>query len=101
MRLYLLSDNSDSLLGLRLAGIEGELIGSESHFKAALEELREKQDIGLIFVTGLLAEKYVDLLLEFKKDSTAPLIVEIPDRHGFGGEDSLSDYLKTTIGLSL
>ncbi|HOO25966.1 MAG TPA: V-type ATP synthase subunit F [Clostridiales bacterium] len=101
MRLYLLSDNSDSLLGLRLAGIEGELIGSESGFKDALEGLKGRQDIGLIFVTRLLAEKYADLLLEYKKDDTGPLVVEVPDRHGFGGEDFLSDYLKNTIGLSL
>ena len=41
MRFFLISDNSDAMNGLRLAGIEGTVARSEADLRQALENLKQ------------------------------------------------------------
>ena len=51
MRFYLISDNSDAMNGLRLAGIEGTVARSEADLRAALAAVAQQPDIGMVLVT--------------------------------------------------
>lgn len=51
MRFFLISDNSDAMNGLRLAGIEGTVARSEADLRQALENAAKQPDIAVLLVT--------------------------------------------------
>ncbi len=51
MRFFLISDNSDAMNGLRLAGIEGTVARSEADLRQALENAANQPDIAVLLVT--------------------------------------------------
>ena len=51
MRFFLISDNSDAMNGLRLAGIEGTVARSEADLRNALEMAAQQPDIAVLLVT--------------------------------------------------
>ena len=75
MRMYLISDNTDTLTGMRLAGVDG-VIANE---KGTLE-----------------------LVKTVRTEHKKPLLIEIPDRHGTGRRpDFITAYVNDAIGLKL
>jgi len=62
MRFFLISDNSDAMNGLRLAGIEGTVARSEADLRQALENAAKQPDIAVLLVTEKIAETYTEVL---------------------------------------
>ena len=46
MKMYLISDNIDTLTGMRLAGVEGEVVHGRRETKQAVEKILEDKDLG-------------------------------------------------------
>ncbi|NLX93685.1 MAG: ATP synthase subunit F [Clostridiales bacterium] len=101
MRFYLISDNIDTQVGLRLAGIEGEVVNDAAGVEDAFERAIKQTDIGIILVTRLLSDLCPGLLVRLKKEYARPLIIVIPDRHGTVGTDSIAEYVRDAIGIKL
>ncbi len=102
MKYYLISDNVDTQMGMRLAGIEGVVIHSEKHIRQELEKAIENPEIAVILMTETLVSKCPDLVYDLKLHRQRPLIVEIPDRHGNGRTaDSITKYVREAIGVKL
>ena len=102
MRIYLLSDNVDTLMGMRMAGVEGAVVHEEDELRKKLAELLEKDDIAVILMTEKLIALIRDDVDELKLNRRQPLIIEIPDRHGSGSiGDTVTRYVKDAIGISL
>ena len=102
MRMFLLSDNVDTLMGMRMSGVDGVVLHKEDELRAKLKELLQEEDIAVILITStllnLIRETVYDLKLNLKK----PLIIEIPDRHGNGRtKDSITRYVQDAIGVKL
>ncbi len=102
MRMFLLSDNVDTLMGMRMSGVDGVVLHKEDELRAKLKELLQEEDIAVILITStllnLIRETVYDLKLNLKK----PLIIEIPDRHGNGRtKDSITKYVKDAIGVDM
>ena len=93
MRFYLISDNADTLVGMRLAGIDGELV----HDAQSVAD----EEVGIILITRPLCELCGDFITQTKRSYDKPLIVEIPDRHGSQGSDSIARYVRDTIGIKI
>jgi V/A-type H+-transporting ATPase subunit F len=102
MRAFLISDNHDTLVLLKLAGIGGVVAhGPEETAKALAAALTEK-DLGILLMTELAAESVSEKVREMRSGGAAPLLVEIPDRHGTRrGKDFLSRYIRESIGVKL
>ena len=82
--MYLISDNIDTLTGMRLAGVDGVMVHTR-------EELR-----------SAIGREFPDLIDEIKLERTMPLLIEIPDRHGTGRKkDFITSYVNEAIGLKL
>jgi len=101
MKMYLLSDNSDTREGMRLAGVDGIILHQSEEVEAKIKELLKSEETGIILITEklrLMCNEYIsNIMLTHKK----PLILEIPDRHGFGrSKSSITDYIKKSIGLN-
>ncbi len=99
MRSFLLSDCRDSVIGMRLAGIEGDIVLSKDEAKRALDGLLENEDTGILFLTQNVAQWLEDEVYEIRKNRISPLISVIPDRFGFKDYQGISHYIKEAVGI--
>ena len=80
MKMYLISDNIDTLTGMRLAGVEGEVVHGRRETKQAVEKILEDKDLGILLLTEKLSFEIPELVDDIKLNRKQPLLVEIPDR---------------------
>ena len=100
MKFFLISDNVDTRAGMRLAGIEGEVVHSKHEIDALLDKIIDEKDVGIILITELLAAKIPERMTDLKLSKEPPLIVEIPDRHGTHRmKDSITRYVNESLGI--
>lgn len=102
MKFYLLSDNVDTVMGMRLAGVPGELVHHEEELKVALSAAMEDPEVGVVLITRKLVSMCRDYIYDLKLNHTSPLIVEVPDRHGGAGvSDAMLRYVREAVGIKL
>ncbi|AYO31685.1 ATP synthase subunit F [Biomaibacter acetigenes] len=102
MNVFLISDNTHTLTGMRLTGVEGVVVHTREEVLNELKKVKESRDIGILLITELLAEKVQQELDEMKLSSSLPIIIEIPDRHGSRRPpDFLTRYIRESIGLKI
>ena len=83
MKYFVITDSTDTQVGLRLAGIEGVVVREEAEVRQAVE---------------LAADQIAPLKLTAQR----PLVVEIPDRHSAGrSSDSITRYIREAIGVKI
>ena len=102
MRFYLISDNVDTQVGMRLAGIEGTVAHEAQEVQAALDKALADPDIAMILVTEKLMTQFGSRFDQVRQEMSRPLIVEIPDRHGAkNGKDRITRYVRDAIGVKI
>ena len=102
MRMFLISDNVDTLTGMRLAGIDGVVVHEKQEIKQALDEVLSQKDIGIILMTEKLGKEIPEIVDDIKLNRTFPLLLEIPDRHGSGRRpDFIPAYINEAIGIKI
>jgi V/A-type H+-transporting ATPase subunit F len=102
MKFYLLSDNVDTLVGMRLVGIEGVVLHERTELLEKLSFIMQDESVGIVLITTKLVELAPNVISELKLRNVSPMIVEIPDRHG-GSETgrSIDEYVSKAIGVKL
>lgn len=102
MRMYLISDNVDTLTGMRLAGVQGVVVHQENEINQELDKVLKDTEIGVLLITEKIANMVNERVMDIKLNSQIPLIVQIPDRHGSDrGLDSITKYVQDAIGLKI
>ena len=102
MRFYLISDNVDTQVGMRLAGIEGMAVHEAEEVRKALTDAMEMEDVAVVLITERLLTLCPEMVYDLKLNRRRPLIVEIPDRHGNGRtRDSITRYVREAIGVKI
>ncbi len=102
MRMFLISDNIDTFVGMHLAGVSGVVIHSRQHLKEQLTKAVNDKTIGIILITEKFSREFPDIIADVRLNRRMPLIVEIPDRHGTGrAPDFITRYVNEAIGLKL
>ena len=102
MRYFVISDNSDTLTGLRLAGIEGIKAETREQTLAATDSAEQDPTIGILLINEKLAALCPEQVNAMKLTSVRPLLVEIPDRHHTGrAPDSITRYIREAIGIKV
>lgn len=102
MRTMLISDNNDTLVGMRLGGVKSVLAGNREEVLQAIEFALSKEEIGILIVTERVFEMAKAELLEIRMNRRTPLIVEIPDRHGQIRDDNyITQYINESVGIKL
>ena len=102
MKMYLISDNVDTLTGMRLAGVEGAVVHEREELKAQLDKVLADKEIGIILLTEKFGREFPEIIDNVKLERKRPLIVEIPDRHGTGRKPNfITSYVNEAIGLKL
>lgn len=102
MKFYVICDKVDVLLGMRIAGIEGQLIVDDKEAAPTLERISQNEEIAVVLITERLAELCREKVYDIKLNRMRPLIVEIPNRDGSGGGmGAISRYVEEAIGIKL
>ena len=102
MKFFLLSDNIDTQVGMRLVGIDGVVVHEKEEFLEELEKAMEDNTIAIVMITTKLVALAPTIISEMKLKDSRALIVEIPDRHGDEtiGE-KVDKYVSEAIGVKL
>ena len=102
MKFFLISDNIDTLMGMRLGGIEGVVVHEKHEVRDALNKALQDSENAVILITQKLIEESSDLVYDLKLNRKYPLIVEIPDRHGSSHiSTSIAQYVREAIGIRI
>lgn len=100
MKTYLLCKSKETLVTLRLAGIEGKVLKEESNLKEEIEKLLKDKEIGIIALSEGLAAKNRDYIMN-KKLEEKTLIIQIPEPSGTKEKDYIMKYIKNSIGIKI
>lgn len=102
MKSFLLSDNHDTWVGMRLAGIDGVVLHEREDVLEVLKAAMLDYDIGILILTEKIVDLAHDEIMEYKIKNKKPLIIEIPDRHGTTrGSDVITNYIRESVGIRI
>ena len=102
MKFFVISDNVDTQLGMRLAGIEGVVAHEPDEVKNTLETAMNNKEIAIVLMTEKLVKLCDELVYDLKLNRKSPLIVEIPDRHATSQiTTAISRYVQEAIGVKI
>ena len=101
MKLAAFCDN-DTAVGMRLAGVS-ELFIPNGKPLEIWNQITERDDIGILFVTEQIAEDIEKYLKDFRIRNNIPIIVEIPDKKGRIKDhvDFISQLIKKAVGVEV
>ena len=102
MKMFLISDNVDTLTGMRLAGVEGCIVHERAELRKALEDAIANKENGIILLTEKFGREFPDIIDDVRLNRRLPLLIEIPDCHGTGRKpDFITSYVSEAIGIKL
>jgi V/A-type H+-transporting ATPase subunit F len=102
MKFFLITDNIDTLMGMRLVGIEGVVLQERNKVLSEIERVLHDETVGILLITTKLVDLCPDVISELKLKRSKPLIVETPDRHGGANiGESIDNYVSEAIGVKL
>ncbi|MEE1014359.1 MAG: V-type ATP synthase subunit F [Clostridia bacterium] len=102
MKFFLLSDNIDTQIGMRLAGVEGIVVHKDKEFRQAFDRTISDPEVAILLITEKLMNLCPEYIAAHRINNKTPLIVELPDRHGSQrSEDYILNYVKDAIGVRL
>ena len=102
MKYFVITDSTDTQVGLRLAGIEGVVVREPEQVRAAVQSAAAAREVAVLLITEKLAAQCRDLIDPMKLAAQRPLVVEIPDRHSAGrAPDSITRYIREAIGVKI
>lgn len=102
MKMFLISDNRDTVLGMRLAGIGGVIIADRKEAEREFDKALQNKEVEILILTEKAANFIRPKVNYAKQKLVKPLIVEIPDRHGTTkAEDYITGYVRESIGIKI
>lgn len=99
MESYLISDNEETLVGMQMAGIQGEILTDPELVLKKIDSLIAQTEIGIIILTHSLKSVIEDEVMKRKIASNETLIVEIPGPNDQSQHDFITRYIRESIGL--
>ena len=103
MKFYLLSDNIDTQMGMRLAGIEGVVVHERHEVLEELERVMHMEDIAIVLMTTKLIETCPEVIseLKLKQKETADCRDSRPSWLRKRSGETIDRYVSEAIGVKL
>ena len=102
MKSYLISDNRDTWVGMRLCGIDGAILHEREEVLDTLKKIMASPEIGIVILTEKIVDLAYEEIMDYKMKCKKPLIIEIPDRHGSArGTDVITSYIRESVGIRI
>jgi len=77
MKIVSICDDRDVCTGLRLAGIEGDVVYTSDEFALAFKNAFNNRQVGIVIIAKGLAQRYTKQLDAVRLSRSMPLIVEL------------------------
>lgn len=101
MKIFLITDNHDAEIGMRLAGAACTLIHNETEALAAMEAVQADESVGLLLITPHVKAMCGERIAELQRGNR-PLVVCIPDGDSKDtGDESITAYIRDAIGIKI
>jgi V/A-type H+-transporting ATPase subunit F len=102
MKLAAICDR-DTAVGFRLSGIKDILIPNDNNALQIFNQIQDRNDIGILFITEKIVEDLDIRLKDFRVRNNIPIIVEIPDKKGRRKDhiDFVSHLIKKAVGIEV
>jgi V/A-type H+-transporting ATPase subunit F len=98
---YCIADE-DTVRGFRLAGIRGQAVSTAGEASAAIREVVDRGECGVLILTQTVAAGIRDLVETLRLEIDQPLILEIPGPEGPVAERrSLREAVEEAVGLRM
>lgn len=102
MKSFLISDNKDTWVGMKLAGVDGVILHSHDEILNAIKSAVKNDEIGILILTEKIADQVREEVMKFKIECKKLLIIEIPDRHGtLHSQDRITNYIRESVGIQI
>lgn len=101
MKSYLICDNEDTLIGMRLAGVSGEIVNDRTELLSRIDSLIHDPGIGIILITAEIKKLAPDEIMAVKMKTKHTLIVEIPSVGTTYEQDFITRYIRESIGIKI
>lgn len=101
MESYIISDNEETLIGMKMAGISGEILKDPEVILKKIDQLILDPKIGIIILTHQIKMSIEEEVMKRKLQSRDTLIVEIPGPNESIKSDFITKYIRESIGLKL
>lgn len=101
MRSYLICDDKDTLIGMRLGGIEGVVVNTKEEILDELKKILSDESIGIVIITENILSMAEEDIMKVKLEREYPLITAIPGRDVQKKEDYISKYIRESIGIKI
>ena len=101
MKSFLICNDQETLVGMRLAGVQGTILNDRASVLALIDEKIRDDETGIIIITKaimLLAEKEI---MAIKLKSKLKLIVEIPGAGLNYEDDYITRHIRESIGIKI
>ena len=90
------------MTGLRLAGVEGEIVTSPGEARAAAARAEADESIAVLLVTTGAAAMMPETVERMKLSEKRPLLTLVPSTDGKGlGPDAIMGLIRQAIGVKL
>jgi V/A-type H+-transporting ATPase subunit F len=101
LKFFVIGD-ADTVLGFRLAGVEGETVHNAEETRLCLEQAVGDKTIGVIVMPERIAQFVRPEVDRHVVKAAFPLIVEIPDIQGpMEGRKSVKDMIRAAVGVQV
>jgi V/A-type H+/Na+-transporting ATPase subunit F len=101
MTFFVIGDR-ETVLGLRLVGVEGVAASEREDALAALKDAVVRKDVGVVLVTEKVAAKIRDAVDARLYGFGFPLVLEIPDASGPDPDrPKIEELVRKAIGVSI
>ena len=77
MKMYCISDNIETAVGLKLTGVDAVVLQEKSDVDEEIEKILKDNEIGVLVVTEKIYEMSQKRLNEIKEKLKTPLLVKI------------------------
>ena len=102
MKFFCISDNIDTQVGMRLAGIEGTVVHTSEEFICTVDKICKNSEIAIILISHKLMNLCPEKIYNIKLHRKYPLLVEIPDRHSDSNiSETITEYVRESIGVKI
>ncbi len=102
MKLFCISDDLDTKIGMRLTGIEGIVVKSKNDVEKKLDMLLKDKEIGIVLITENLVKLCEEKIYEIKTNVKKPILVTIPSKDGESDISSnILKYISESVGIKI
>lgn len=101
MKSYLICHDQETLIGMRLAGVQGEILLDREQILRRIEEKVKDSETGMIIVTKAVMQLVEKEVMAIKLKSKFTLIVEIPGAGHEYENDYITRHIRESIGIKI